>query len=251
MYTIGIMLLMWLSLGAGLYFFMPLWAATILAVIITAVIMYFLGKKFMKRLMIPFEDSQKALQKGNHARAIRILEDARRLRHWQLHLDKQINSQIGVIYYLQKDYETAKKYLNDGIARHWIGVSMLGCIYFREKKLTPMKTVFNRAVRSNPKQAIVWGVYAWCLNEMGEKSEAIEVMRKGLKKNPTAEALEQNLVALQNGKRMKMKSFGESWYQYMLEMPTGPSMSRHQKGFQGRPSAAQLRAAQRAIKRES
>ncbi|ADU66818.1 tetratricopeptide repeat protein [Desulfurispirillum indicum] len=251
MYTIAIMIICWLAIGAGLNFFMPLWLASILSIVITAIIMYFLGKKFMTFLTKPFEESQKALQKGNYARAIRILEDGKRLKNWQLHLDKQMNSQIGVIYYLQKEYEKAKEYLNKGIPRHWIGVAMLAVIYFREKNYTAMKNVFNRAVKSNPKHPIIWAVYAWCLVEIGEREAAIEILSKGNKKNPTSEALEQNLAALQNGRKMKMKAFGENWYQFMLELPTGPAMTRHQKGFQGRPSAAQLRAAQRMVKREN
>ncbi|WP_051321389.1 tetratricopeptide repeat protein [Chrysiogenes arsenatis] len=245
MYTILIMLTLWMAFGAGLSFFMPIWASTIVGVLLTAAIMYFAGKKLFGVISRSFQESQKALQKGNFARSIRILDDARRYKPWQFQLEKQIDSQIGTIYYLQKEYAKAKEYLARGMDKHWVGITMLGVIYYRDKEFGAMEHVMDRAVKKNAKQPVVWGLYAWLMEQTGNRDKALQLLQQGYKKNPTADALEQNIVAMQNGKKIKMRLFGEQWYQYMLEMPATQSMSRFQKGFHGRPSAAQVRAAQR------
>lgn len=248
MYTFLLMAMLWLAFGAGFSLFMPVWAGSLIAVVLTAIIMFFIGRKLMNIVSAGFTESQKALQKGNQGRAIRILEDMKqRYGRWQFQLDKQVDSQIGTIHYLRRDYDTARQMLEKGLDKHWVGISMLGVIHYRQKNYDLMRSTMDRAVKKNAKQPILWALYAWCEQQLGNRDQAIALLQKGIEKNSKhAEGLKENLTALQNGKKMKMKLFGEQWYQYMLEMPRQQQPQRHQRGgFQGRPSAAQLRAAQR------
>jgi uncharacterized protein YqiB (DUF1249 family) len=65
----------------------------------------------------------------------------------------------------------------------------------------------------------MYAVYAYVLNEMHEKDEAIKILDQGLKYCKGDERLLTNRTLLQNKKSMKMKIFGEQWYQFLLERP--------------------------------
>ena len=52
----------------------------------------------------------------------------------------------------------------------------------------------------------------------------MEKIQKALKKEPSNEASKDNLLRLQNGRKLNMKQFGMSWYALKLEKP--PSSMR-------------------------
>ena len=55
------------------------------------------------------------------------------------------------------------------------------------------------------------------MNRIGEKQEAIKILNKGLKKLNKDELIQDNLLALQNKKKMKMRAYGDQWRQFMLD----------------------------------
>jgi hypothetical protein len=54
---------------------------------------------------------------------------------------------------------------------------------------------------------------------MGDRDKAIQTLNKGLEICKGDERLSSNRSLLQNGKAMKMKVYGEQWYQFMIERP--------------------------------
>ena len=54
---------------------------------------------------------------------------------------------------------------------------------------------------------------------MKERDQAVAVLNKGLKICEGDERLVVNRNQLQNNKPMKMKVYGDQWYQFMLERP--------------------------------
>jgi len=54
---------------------------------------------------------------------------------------------------------------------------------------------------------------------MKDRDKAIEVVNKGLAICQGDERLAAQRTCLQNNKPMKMKVYGEQWYQFMLERP--------------------------------
>ena len=63
--------------------------------------------------------------------------------------------------------------------------------------------------------------------------KAVAILEKGLKKTGGNEAVETNLKALQEGRKMKMRMFGDLWYQFHLEKP-GDLLRQQTKMVQGR-----------------
>jgi tetratricopeptide (TPR) repeat protein len=96
-------------------------------------------------------------------------------------------------------------------------MGMLAISYMKRNKKDKMKETFEKAVQASPKEPLLWNVYAYCLCESGEPGKAKEVLEKGLKKNSGDEKTRQNLELLQEGKKMKMKGFGDMWLQFHLE----------------------------------
>jgi hypothetical protein len=96
-----------------------------------------------------------------------------------------------------------------------------------------MKASFEKAVAATKNESLPWALYAFCLDKVGERNKAIEVLEKGIKKGAADDTLLVNLGALQEGKKMKMKGYGDLWYQFHLEKQ-GTVIKQQTKAVQGR-----------------
>jgi len=56
-------------------------------------------------------------------------------------------------------------------------------------------------------------------------------LEKGLKKLPTDTQLKENLEYLNQGKKMKMRSYGDLWFQFHLE--SAGALQKHQMAAMG------------------
>ena len=100
-----------------------------------------------------------------------------------------------------------------------------------------MRQTLSDIERKAKKSGLYWSVRAYLLNQIGEREAAQQVLAKGVKA-PEDPKLKDNLQALQNGKKMKMKSYNMQWYQLHLEKPP---MVMQQNPMQPRMSKAQRR----------
>lgn len=187
-------------------------------VAVAAVAYYLLARRAMNKLQEVFLASQKELMNGRIEKAIRIMESARSLSRWQFMINSQINAQVGMIYYIREDDKAATPYLEKAVSRLWIPKAMLGALYFRKKNFDKMRENFEKAVGVGKKQGLAWSVYAWCEWKLGNVDKAIELLDSGAKKlGDDDERLKANLLSLRNGKKVKMKGYGDQWYQFRLE----------------------------------
>ena len=150
-------------------------------------------------------------------KAIREMQGAMEYGKWQIYVTGQVNSSIGMLYYIKRDFASAFPYLEKGFFKNWVTMGMLAISYMKRNKKERMRETFEKAVLGSPKESLIWGLYAYCLCECGEQDKAKEILEKGLKKIPGDENLKQNLALLSEGKRMKMTGYGEMWYQFHLE----------------------------------
>ena len=140
---------------------------------------------------------------------------------WSLNINKIINGQIGSIYYMQKQYTKSETYLDNSYDKMWISITMLAVIYYIKKDYKKMDNTFLRATNNNSEQEIVWSIWAYCNSQIGEISKSIDIINKGiLKIGSDNKMLQVNMLLLKNEKKMKMKPYGEQWYQFHLEEPT-------------------------------
>ncbi len=215
-----------------LLFKLPWWASTLLSVVLFTAAFAIISKIVSKKLMAELEAAGKDIQAQRIEKAIRSLKDALRFAPWQIYVEDQINSQIGMTYYMRRDFSNAFPHLEKAFFKNWIAMGMLAISYMKRQKREKMEKTFEKAVQWNGKESLLWNLYAYCLaEECNDRTKAIDVLQKGLKKLPGDAHLTDNLENLQNGRKMKMRSFGDSWYQFHLE--SLGQLQKHQMAAMG------------------
>ncbi len=204
------------------------------AAIVTFFLLYFLMTRFiMKKIGVLMETAQRDLQAGRAEKAIKTLLGGFKYAKWQFYIKGQLNAQIGTILYLKRDFNEAFDYLQKGFVRHWVAMGMLGICYMKRNKPDKMRDTFDKAAAASRKEPMIWNLYAYCLDKIGQKDKAVEVMEKGIKKVGGNDTLQENLELLKAGKKMKMQEFGDLWYQFHLESQ-GTLIKQQTKAMQGR-----------------
>ncbi len=202
---------------------------------------FLLSRTIGKRMEREMKAAGDALAKGSAERAVEILKATYPLTRWQFLLRGQVDGQIGVILYAQRKFDEALPYLERSSNRHWMARGMLAVIYMRKKRIEEMEKVFKKAVSTNAKEGMLASLYAYCLVKVGKHEEAQAVLHRALKKLEGDARLEANLKALQNRKPMKMKRYGDIWYQFHLERPPGAIMGQRPRGPQPRVRRKMMR----------
>lgn len=209
------------------------WVGLMITLIVFALVFVLFSRITMKKVMTCMETAAKDLQAQppRFEKAIRELKDALQYGKWQLYVDGQVNSQIGMIYYMKRDFANAFPYLEKAFFKNWAAMAMLAVSYMKRQKKDKMISTFDKAVQWNGKESLLWSLYAYCLNESGEPAKAKEVLAKGLKKLPNDEKLKDNLDSLEKGKKMNMRAYGDQWFQFHLE--SLGALQKHQMASMG------------------
>ncbi|MBN2426724.1 MAG: hypothetical protein JXK94_00145 [Deltaproteobacteria bacterium] len=206
----------------------------VLAMAVVYVAAFFvLSRIFMKKLTALMQVAERDMQAGRIDKAIKVLQSGYQYSKWQLYVKPQLNAQIGMVYYLKRDFRKAFDYLQNGLNRNWASMGMLGICYMKRNKPKEMKKTFEKAIRVTKKEPLLYNLYAFCLEKIGEKDRAVDVMEKGIKKTAEDERLVANLAALKEGRKMKMLAYGDLWHQFHLEKP-GTLIKQQTKAVQGR-----------------
>lgn len=209
------------------------WIALMITLIVFAIVFVLFSRITMKKVMASIETAGKDLQAQppRFEKAIRELKDALQYSKWQLYVEGQIHSQIGMIYYMKRDFANAFPHLEKSFFKNWAATAMLAVSYMKRQKKDKMISTFEKAVQWNGKESLLWGLYAYCMNESGEPDKAKEILAKGLKKLPGDEKLKDNLEALEKGKKMNMRAYGDLWFQFHLE--SLGALQKHQMASMG------------------
>ena len=211
----GLIVILVLAFAAKL----PFWGALPLGLLVFVGCFYLVSRIIMKKVMAIMEAATKDLQANppRLEKGIKTLQSAMKYGPWQIYVTGQLNAQIGMIYYMKRDFANAFPYLEKAFFKNWVAMGMLGVSYMKRQKKEKMKETFEKAVQASPKEGLLWNLYAYCLAEGGDTEKAQEVLNRGLKKLPGDEKLTSNLEAVANGKKMKMRAYGDHWFQFHLE----------------------------------
>ena len=184
----------------------------------------------MRRGRKPLEAGMKECE--NHMKgqrfdkALAALEGLRPMARWQPFLGGSIDAQVGMIRYAHmREFEDARPYLEKSNPKVWQAQAMLAASHFKKERWAEMKKVFERAVKKNKKEAMLWLIYGYCEWKRGDRDAAISVLSRGLQECPSDERLKHQMQGLQNGKKMKMPPNDPEWLALHLErtIPTGPA----------------------------
>lgn len=201
---------------------------------LAAIALYFLAYRFVsKKIQAVMEVVQRDMMANRVEKAIKTLESTNSYAKWLFFHKAMINAQIGSIYYLKRDFGKAFDHLQNGFTRHWGAMGMLAICYMHKNKTAKMIETFNKAVMGTKKEPVLWELYAFCLDKVGEREKAISTLEKGLKKIKDHENMTANLAALQDGRKMKMQAYGDLWYQFHLEKQ-GAIIKKQTKAMTGR-----------------
>ena len=219
-----IVLIVSLLIGAisflGIFSFLSLIEAILPAIAIFLVAFFWLSRRIAKRMESIMLEAQREFQKNRIERGLAMLEDLKkRYGRWQFFAASALDGQIGSVYYLRQEFDRAKPYLDRAFAKHWIAKAMLAIMAFKKRDYEAMDKIFSAAVRYSSKQGLLWNLWAYCHWKLGQNNRAIEILNNGQKKLGESDPnLSANLINVKNNKKMKMRGYGEQWYQFHLEV---------------------------------
>lgn len=225
-----------IALGAGVVLGGALGAAFgavagILPGLVAFAATYFLFARRMNQIMEQaMAEVQKDLQRGQIEVAVRHLETLKaRVGRMQLFARSTIDGQIGSIYFMRQEYDKARPYLEQSFVRLWHAQVMRAVLEAKKKNLGKVDEILERAVKYSPKQGLLWSTWAFLHWRAGNRDRAIAVLARGKEAlGGKDDVLNDNLLALQNDKKMKMKRYGDPWYQFQLEQH--PALRQMQRG---------------------
>jgi predicted Zn-dependent protease len=177
------------------------------------------ARQTQARLEAIFTRAGELLKKQQFDPAIEVMKEGYALGRWQFMIKGSIDGQIGVLQYVRKKTEAAEPLLKSASYQHYIAKAMLGILQWKRGEKKQARETFQLALKAGKKESLLYAVYAYVLNEMKDRDKAIAVLNKGLSICTGDERLLANRNSLQNNKPMKMKLYGEQWYQFMLERP--------------------------------
>ena len=209
-----------------------MWITMAVSAVVFAGIFMLLTRITMKKVGALMEVAQRDMMANRSDKAVKELLAGLKYGAWQIYVKQQIHSQIGTIYYLKRDFKEAVPYLEKGFVRNWVSMSMLAITYMKKNKTSKMVETFGKAVSGNRKEPMIYAVYAFCMDRIGERGKALDVLKKGIAKT-SDERLQENMALLESGKKMKMKAFGDMWYQFHLEKQ-GAIIKKQTKAMTGR-----------------
>jgi len=217
-------LLMGLGVAIGVIlvlFFLKvsLWIGIPLGLVAGVGLFIYLGRQVQNQLESIFTRAADLMKKQQFDPAIEVMKEGYKLAPRQFLVKGSIDGQIGVVQYLRKKNEEAEPLLRAASFQHYVAKAMLGILQWKRGERKQAKETFNLALKAGKKESLLYSVYAYVLNEMKERDKAVEILNRGLKVCEGDERLAVNRTQLQNNKPMKMKVYGDQWYQFMLERP--------------------------------
>jgi tetratricopeptide (TPR) repeat protein len=196
-----------------------LWISLPIGILAGAALFIWQGRKVQQELEKIFTRAGDLMKKQQFDKAIEAMKEGYRFSSRQFLVKGSIDGQIGVVQYLRKKNEEAEPLLASASMQHYIAKAMLGILQWKRGEKKKARETFDLALKTGKKESLLYAVYAYVLVEMGDRDKAIEILNRGLGICKGDERLITNRNLLQNGKALKMKAYGEQWYQFLLERP--------------------------------
>jgi len=208
------------------------------AVVATLVTTVLLFRRVGQRINPLVEEAQRHIAGGRREMALASLRAGIPLKAWHPLLEGQLRAQIGALLYDSGDLDGALVELRRASKRPWEARAFLACAYFRKRQEPEMKRAFADVVKVGAKDGLAWTLYAWCMNARGQKDQAVEILKRGLSKNPADQRLKNNLELANEGKKLKVAPYGDRWSRFQLDGSL-PGVPKAARGFAQRPGFRQ------------
>ncbi|PLX67522.1 MAG: hypothetical protein C0603_09015 [Denitrovibrio sp.] len=230
MYTLIISVAVSTALALGLYFitYSVFWPLFLMVVGILG-LNFFIGKRMLNKLTALFGSVEKDIQANRVEKAIEKLKTGYAYAKWQFMVKEQIDSQIGIIYYTNRQFDQAGPYLENAFSKNWMAMAMYASHTYKSGDMDKVRKIMDKGIKGAPKEPFMYSLYAYFLIEKGDKEKAIEVLTKGVEKNPIDDRLSSSLDGVKNGKKLKMQNYGNYWLQMHLGGKTPAGGQQYQQ----------------------
>ncbi|MBT3218252.1 MAG: hypothetical protein HN348_04120 [Proteobacteria bacterium] len=231
MYNIVISLLLAIITFVTVSLLMSPIAAIFPAILVLGLALFLLTRRVSKKMEAEMAKLLPMIQGRRLKEAVEHIEDLkRRYGRWQVLLAKQLDAQLGMLQYLQMKWDPALPLLEKGRWRNWTAQVAIGCIHYRKGRKNEAWKSFTEAAGSGRKELIIYLVWATLLTRAAMRSEAMEVVNNGLVALPDNELLKKLKNNIANKRKIKVKQFPESWYQFFPEDYATQHVMRGRKG---------------------
>ncbi len=220
------------------------WAGAILPAVLVAIVTAIFLFRRVSLLIGPLvEKAQGHLQGNRRELALSTLRAGLTLGRWHPLLEGQLRTQIGALLYDSQDFPGAIAELSRASKTPWESRAFLACAYFKQRDEEGMVKALEDAAKSGEKEDLYWSLYAWCLNAVGKKEEALKVLQRGLDKLPRNQRLENHVEAIGEGKKLKVAQYyGDRWARFSLDGSVatgGMKIPKAMRGYAQRPGFRQ------------
>ncbi|MBK8977981.1 MAG: tetratricopeptide repeat protein [Planctomycetes bacterium] len=206
----------------------------LLAFVIVAILVLRRVNKTMQPALLHVRRQTEARALGP---AIQSLEALLPVGRWMPMLAGQLQAQIGTLAHFLGDDEKALSALRKSSKRSAEGQLMLGSLLYRRGDKDEALRVLAIAAAVHRKNALLHNTRAWLLAKEGRTQDAIAALVAYLKRDANNEPTKDNLLRLQNDRKMSMQRFGMEWFALQLEKPPQSmgEMRPVRKGFRTPP----------------
>jgi predicted Zn-dependent protease len=194
-----------------------LWFGAPIGLIAGGAAFVFINKRVQEKLEAIFGQAMEQFKRQQVEQGIKTMQTGYSLAPWQFLLKGSIHGQIGAVLYVRDKHAEAEPLLRAAGMNQYIAKAMLAVLQWKRGEAKLAKETLALATKAGRKESLMYAVHAYVLNEMRDREGAIELLDKGLKNCKNDERLLANRTLLQSKKPMKMKVYGEQWYQFMIE----------------------------------
>jgi len=224
MYNILISLAAGGAVYAGLFLsgLLRMGEAILPGVLIFIVVYFLTARRTFKAVENIFMEASRSLQSTPPKidLAIGTMQKAYTYSRTQIGVRTQVDAQIGMVYFLQKDFNKAQPLLKRSLSfSYWMAAAMLAVVYYKKKDHAAMRETIDVMVKRGKKESLAWNLGAYLLIQVGDRDGAQTLLNDGMKKTKDDPKIKENLLAVQNGRKVKMRGYKEQWYQFHLERP--------------------------------
>jgi len=186
--------------------------------VIALIIAYFmLARRSGRAFQSIAERAATEFQQGRFEPGLKLMESALLMSKWQFGIAGQVHGQIGMLMYMQRKWGPSRKHLEQSWKRDWRARSMLAALDHREGKKDSALERMSNLISHGGKDPVFWALYAYIAVEAKKTDVALDVLNQGLKKCKESPGLKDLRQSVANKKKLKMKPFAPTWYQYFPE----------------------------------
>jgi len=252
MYNVALSSLIGFVVFGAVSVFLPWWGSLLPALLATGLSLWLLARRINGLLQPELEKVGPLLEardvKGAEAH-LRSVQ--KRFGRWQLYLDSQIESQLGMIDYLQMKWDQALPKLEKGQWQNAHAQVCVGAIHFRQGRKEKAWEFLAKACETDAKNPMTHIVHTVLRARADQREEALAAISKGLETLPKHGGLKQLKQRVANKKKIDVKQLPQAWYQYFPEDLAKQMVVRGRKGgpIEGQPQAPQPRHGARSAPR--